>query len=473
MSGSANAQETGWMPDVVLTELILDVTDTLSNGVVGAEDTHYVGFNTTLTPLRDSAIIWISFPNGFDIAGIFDVIYSDDDNGNNSNEPVVQSWTNFNQTLKCYLNSGSDPADAGSRISFEIQDLVNSDITGQYAVTVFASDSLDNITHGPAVSAPFTLIPDEIDHIIISPGEDTSVAAGSSIFFNAQGYDEYDNIITGLTFTYAVTVDSCGDIVDGVFTADKLGSCFVTASNGGVTGYSGQITVIPGPFDRFAITGTPAQRIAGRPFPNPVIVTVYDIRDNIKNDYSGIIWFDTDDTSSLVALPFDSGSPFSFPADSAGVAAFAGGGFILVTAGTRVVTVTDGTSSANSYPIIVAAGDIASFELEAGLNQTAGQSFQLSVPFESAVDSFGNLASGTILITDSIGGGSSPGGVPTAINIIKASLIPSSRLSVNFSLPSLAFLSTISFNPFRLRSIISMPTSLISTPVFSMVFFVI
>jgi hypothetical protein len=421
LSGGAYAQESGWIPDVVLSELILDVTDTVSNGIVGAADTHYVGFNTSLTALRDSAIIWISFPSGFDITGISDVIYSDDDTSNDSNEPVVQSWVNFNQTLKCFLNSGSEPADAGSRISFEIQNLINNDITGQYVVTVFASDSLDNITHGPAASAPFTLIPDEIDHIVISPESDTSVAAGSSIFFNAQGYDQYDNIITGLTFAYAVTVDSCGDIANGVFTADKLGSCFVTASNGGITDSSGLITVIPGPFDRFAITGTPAQIGAGTRFANPVVVTVYDVRDNIKNDYYGTIWFDTDDTSSLVHLPFDSGNPFSFPVDSAGVSTFAGGGFILVTARTSVVTVTDGTNSANSYPIIVMAGNIASFELEAGLNQTAGQSFQLNVPYPTAVDSLGNYASGTIIVSVSFGGGNSPGGIPPLLAPITVS----------------------------------------------------
>jgi len=418
ISGSAYAQENEWIPDVVLSEIILGLTDTVSNGIVAAADTHYVGFNTTLSSLNDSAIIWISFPGGFDITGVSDVSYSDDDNSNNLNEPAVTSWDSFNQTLKCYLNSGSQPAVPGSRISFEIHDLINGDAAGQYTVTVFASDSLDNITHGPAVSAPFELIPDELDHIIISPGSDTSIAAGSSIFFNATGYDQYNNIIEGLTFSYAVTVDSCGNVVNGVFTADKLGDCYVTASTGGIADSSGLITVVPGPFDRYAITGTPNSVVAGTSFPNPVVVTVYDIQDNIKNDYSGIIWFDTDDTSSLVSLPFDSGNPFSFPIDSAGVAAFAGGGFTLVTAGSRVVTVTDGANSANSDPITVTAAHIDAFELSAGSNQTAGQSFQLSVPFGSAVDEFGNLASGTIIISDSIGGGNSPGGVPPVLSPI-------------------------------------------------------
>ncbi len=416
ISSGVYAQEIPKIPDIILTEEILDVTDSLSNSVVAAVDTHLVGFTTTVTPLSDSAIIWVTFPAGFDITGISEINYIDDDGSNNSNEPRVSSWDRLSQTLKCYLYSGNQPAVAGSRISIEICEIINRTVTGDNTVNVFASDSLDNITHGPDVSAPFTLLPDELDNIIISPGSDTSVAAGSSIFFNASGYDQYSNIIGGLTFVYSVTVDSCGDIVNGVFTADKLGDCYVTASSGGITDSSGLITVIPGPFDRFTITGTPAQRTAGVPFSNPVVVTVYDIRDNIKNDYSGIIWFESNDGSAT--LPFESGNPFNLPVDSAGVAVFAGGGFTLVTAGARVVTVTDGANSANSDPITVNAAQIASFELEAGLNQTAGQSFQLSVPYPTAVDEFGNLASGTILISDSIGGGNSPGGVPPVLSPI-------------------------------------------------------
>ncbi|UCE66451.1 MAG: hypothetical protein JSU85_00120 [Candidatus Zixiibacteriota bacterium] len=416
ISSGVHAQDIPKIPDIILTEEILDVTDSLSGSIVAAVDTHRIGFTTTITPLSDSAIIWVTFPAGFDITGISEINYFDDDGSNNGNEPQVSSWDNLGQTLKSYFSSGSQPAVAGSRISIEICEIINRTVTGDNTVNVFATDSLDNITHGPDVSAPFTLLPDELDHIIIFPESDTSVAAGSSIFFSANGYDQYNNIINGLTFSYAVTVDSCGDVVNAVFTADKLGDCYVTASSGGITDSSGLITVIPGPFDRFSINGTPPQRTAGQSFSNPVVVTVYDIRDNIKNDYSGIVWFESNDASAT--LPFDSGNPFSFPIDSAGVAAFAGGGFTLVTAGARIVTVTDGANSANSDPITVNAAQIASFELEAGPNQTAGQSFQLIVPYPTAVDQFGNLTSGTILISDSIGGGNSPGGVPPVLSAI-------------------------------------------------------
>jgi hypothetical protein len=342
----AYAQKSVVIPDIILSEPIENVTDSLTGAVAGKIDTHTVSFTTIISPLGDSATIWVTFPDGFDISGISGIVYSDNDDSNNSNPPTVSSWDSLEQTLKCYLSSGGDPAVAGSRISLEIFDISNNSIIGNYTVNLFVSDSLDNITHGPASSSPFTINPDVLDHIVFAPGTDTSIAAGSSIFFDVNGYDQHGNIISGLTFTYAVTVDSCGDFLDGVFTADKLGDCYVTASSGSVIDSSGLISVIPGPFDRFAISGTPVQWTAGDPFPNPVVVTVYDIRDNIKNDYFGNIWFESNDTSAI--LPFESGNPFSFPVDSAGVAAFGGGGFALVTAGTRVVTVTDGANSARN-----------------------------------------------------------------------------------------------------------------------------
>jgi hypothetical protein len=416
LSSAASAQQSPPFPDVVLSEPIIIVTDTLSAGIVAVPDVHRVGFNTTATSLSDSAIIWIAFPAGFNIATVSDVEYSDNDPSNDGDEPSVSSWEAFGQTLKCYFYSGDQPAVPGSRISLQITNLFNANQSGSYTIIVFASDSLENIGHGPAGSAPFLLSPGDLHHVVVAPGSDSTIAAGSSIAFSAGGYDQYNNIISGLSFNYAVTVDSCGDIVDGIFTADKLGSCYVTASSGGITDSSGLITVVPGPFGRFALTGTPANRTAGVPFSSPVIVRVYDVRDNIKTDYSGIVWFVSTDPAAT--LPFTIGSPFNFPVDSAGVARFAGAGFTLYTAGSRTVSVTNGTFSASSNPIQIFAAAIVTFELSAGLNQTAGQSFVLSVPYPSAQDEYGNPASGNVIVSDSIGGGNSPNGIPPVLNPI-------------------------------------------------------
>ena len=97
-------------PDFVVTELLFDVTDTLQNYVAAAIDTHKVGFTTTLTPLGNSSLIWITFPAGFNIIGVSDVDYYDNDGTNNFNEPWVVSWNDVGQTLKCLLSSGSQPA---------------------------------------------------------------------------------------------------------------------------------------------------------------------------------------------------------------------------------------------------------------------------------------------------------------------------------------------------------------------------
>jgi hypothetical protein len=134
----AYAQKSVVIPDIILSEPIENVTDSLTGAVAGTIDTHKVGFTTTVSPLSDSATIWVTFPDGFDISGISGIVYSDDDDSNNSNPPTVSSWDSLEQTLKCYLSSGSQPAEEGSRISLEIFDISNSSIAGDYTINLFA-----------------------------------------------------------------------------------------------------------------------------------------------------------------------------------------------------------------------------------------------------------------------------------------------------------------------------------------------
>ena len=201
LPGKTYPQEIPQFQGTLLTELLLDVTDSLANSTVAAVDTHKVGFLTTLTSVGNSSIVWITFPGGFDITGITNILYSDDDISNDGNEPSFNSWQNLGQTLKCSLGPGDQPAVPGSRISIRILDVLNTAVAGDYTVQIFITDSLENLTHGPGESQVFTLNPEPFDHIVLTPGNDTSIAAGSSIYFNAVGYDEFNNIISGLTFT--------------------------------------------------------------------------------------------------------------------------------------------------------------------------------------------------------------------------------------------------------------------------------
>ena len=399
--------------ETILAE-INGITDSLTIGTVGVIDTHQVGFNTTTVPLSDSAIIWISLPTGFAIGAIDDTAYFDNDPTNDLNEPVIRAVTIEGQLLKIQLNQGAQQAIPGSRISIRFAPITNNTVAGNYSVGVAGSDSNGNIDNGPGISAAFALSPDILDLVAVNP--DTAITAPSDtiINFTAAGFDQYGNEIPDIVFAYAVTVDSCGDLFGGSFRALKVGTCYVTATSGGIVDSSGLITVVPGATGRFAMSGYPAQSNAGIPFNLPVNVTVYDVNDNRKTDYTGSVWFTS--TDPVATLPFTSGSPYNFNIGDAGSHNFPGSGFILRRSGLKTITVTDGPMSAISNFINVLPGVIVSFDLDAGTPQTAGVSFVLQATL--ARDSLDNPASGEIIVADSVGGGNSPDGIPPSLNRI-------------------------------------------------------
>ncbi|MEE9554014.1 MAG: hypothetical protein V3W18_06915, partial [candidate division Zixibacteria bacterium] len=399
--------------EMILAE-ITDITDSMSIGTVGVIDTHRVEFTTTATPLSDSAIIWVSFPAGFALGPITDTSYTDNDPGNDANEPVIRSITIDGQTIKFQLNQGAIQATPGSRISVRFAAVTNSTVADDYVVSVTTTDADGNIDNGPGVSSAFTLAPDILDMITVNP--DTAITAPSDTIINfvATGFDQYVNPISGITFIYALTVDSCGTLSGSSFRALKVGECYFTASFGGLIDSSGLITVTPGALGSFTISGYPAQTDAGNPFIAPVNITAYDINDNSKTDYTGSVWFSSDDP--VATLPNESGNPYDFIIGDLGSHDFLGSGFVLRRSGLKTITVTDGTISETSNSINVLSGIIVSFALTSGSPQTAGVSFGLQA--SDAFDSLGNLASGIVIVSDSAGGGNSPDGIPPSLNTI-------------------------------------------------------
>ncbi len=396
-------------------DVLNSVTDSLALAEVGASDTHKIGFTTSSLALSDSAIIWVTFPGGFDISAIGTAIYSDNDPANNGNEPQVASWDSVGQTVKFFLNSGAQPAVVGSRISVVFSPVTNDTAAGSFTVVALTTDSLGNIENGPDVSAPFNLNPSALDHIAISPSAPISIPADSSVLFDVSGADIYNNIIDTLTFAYALTVDSCGQVSDGIFTAIKVGACYLTASTGGITDSSGLITVVPGQIGRFGLSGYPESRTAGVGFINPINVKVYDVRENIKTDYLGEMWFTSSDT--LATLPYNSVSRYTFTVGDQGQHNFAGSGFTLRTAGNMYIMATNGPVTDSTAFIRVNSAVIDTFLFSVVASQTAGYSFNLQVV--SAYDQFNNPASGQVIVSFSGGtGGNSPDGIPPSLNNI-------------------------------------------------------
>ncbi|MCD6161960.1 MAG: hypothetical protein J7K40_06055, partial [candidate division Zixibacteria bacterium] len=405
--------------------LILDVeplkptvTDSLRIGTAGVLDTHRVGFEIHDEQIPEYGEIWIAFNGGFDVAGIDpnSVVYEDNDVSNDGNEPQIipDSFTVIAQTVIIPLDNGT-PAVPNSRINIEFSPVRNI-IAGDYIITVMVFDDSGNILYSPTASGVFTIAPDELDYIEVAPGNDINISSDSIIVFTASGYDQYDNEITGLDYDWAITVDSCGFLDNGTFRAIKLGECYITAETDSKIDSSGLITIIPGEFSEFGLTGYPDSTDAGASFPIGTIVYVaaYDINNNIIYDYSGSIYFFSSDT--IADIIYDENNLYDFQPVDSGRVNFDRNHFIFKRAGFQTLNVTNITDTTISALIKVIPGNINSLTLSCQTNQTAGMPFSLSAA--NAVDEFGNAASGIVFVDASEGGGFSPGGVPPTYNNI-------------------------------------------------------
>ena len=163
----------------------------------------------------------------------------------------------------------------------------------------------------------------------------------------------------------------------------------VTAEDGSTQDFIVTVTVAPGPFSYFTITGYPSSTIAGAAFASNVVVTAYDIFDKIKTDYTGEVYFTSTDSAAI--LPYISGSKYTFTVGDNGIHTFPGTGFTLKTAGSQTISVTDGVISKTSSAISVIAGAANAFLVttQNSGTETAGTAFNVTI---TAKDSSGNTA---------------------------------------------------------------------------------
>jgi uncharacterized repeat protein (TIGR02543 family) len=128
----------------------------------------------------------------------------------------------------------------------------------------------------------------------------------------------------------------------------------VTAQDGTTTKtYTVIVTRTPGDLDHFTIIGYQTSVTAGVAFTSDVVVTAYDADNNVKTDYTGQVYFASTDGSAT--LPYTSGSKYTFDAGDNGVHTFPGTGFTLKIAGSKTITLTDGTVSIVSSGVTVRA----------------------------------------------------------------------------------------------------------------------
>jgi len=179
---------------------------------------------------------------------------------------------------------------------------------------------------------------------VISLASDSS---GTYYFYET----DTSNVITSITIPNG---ESSGtfDYYD-----EKVGTPTITVSEG-LNSDSQKQTVNIGILHHLTITGEPPTREAGESFPASIVVTAYDMFDNVKTNYVGTVQFSSTDDKAM--LPAD----YEFNGDE-GSHEFAGGGFVLYTAGTQTITVADGAISATTGDIDVDHAQMAIFIVKA------------------------------------------------------------------------------------------------------------
>ena len=109
--------------------------------------------------------------------------------------------------------------------------------------------------------ATVTVVPGALDHIDIAPSS-LNLAAGSQSQFTATGKDAFNNVISGLTFTWDTTVGSITS--SGLLTAQTTAgaSGYVNASVGAKTG-TASVTIISGQLAQIVVAPSTVDVIAG------------------------------------------------------------------------------------------------------------------------------------------------------------------------------------------------------------------
>ncbi len=283
--------------------------------------------------------------------------------------------------------------------------------------TVLANDGANSVNTNFVVTPTISITP-------------TRGVTGTQVSISGQGFAAQSNLI--VTFEgIAVTISGnpstnvTGSFSNLFFTAQSpslgIKSVNVTDDSGNVGNCSFKIVAL----DHFNLDGYPSSANAGQNFAsNNLVVIAYDADSYVLKGYVGQVYFSSSDSQALLPNTFT--SMYTFTTNDVGVHTFAGSGFTLKTAGSEILTVTDGTKS-NSTTIVVNPATLEHFIFNSiSGSQVAGTAFSITITakdaYENTVTSYvssngltvstgtinptttGNFASGTKTISVTLAG---------------------------------------------------------------------
>jgi flagellin-like protein len=217
-----------------------------------------------------------------------------------------------------------------------------------------------------ATSNAITVNPGSLHHFTIAGAPSSTTSGVSFGGVTVTAYDAYNNLATNYrgqvyfqstdgspTLPYTSTNKYTFTSVDsGVhtflgFTLRTIGQQTITVTDGTIYATTPAITVTAA-LDHLTITGYPTTVTVNQPF-GGVVVTAYDSSDNVLTSYTGQIYFTA--TGEGATLPYTSAARFQFALSDAGIHIFSG--FEFSTAGSKTITVTDGSISDTTGAITV------------------------------------------------------------------------------------------------------------------------
>ena len=266
------------------------ITDSLSDYVVGREAVHQIGFQLPhfegqpVGLLRGRQVV-ITFPQDFDISGVHSVSYRDTDV--DSEDPEIAWIYVYHHSVVVRFKDYVPGPDESHFAYVTIQSVNSPTNVGDYQVAVKIDNTIYQTIAGPNFSEPFSLLPEQAQSLRIEPDADMSLRAGDGVDFEAYAVDRYGNDIpTGkISWMIDPDFDSIGTMYGSFLQATTVGAGKVKAAVDGLEASSGLITVTAGDFAALGINLDETQ-FNGIPFRGAANVFAYDAFGNIVTEFA-------------------------------------------------------------------------------------------------------------------------------------------------------------------------------------------
>ncbi len=227
------------------------------------------------------------FPPGFDLSNA-DV--TDIQDSVSQHEYSIYSASVFGQLLTVrVLRSKNDESSDESldfAVTIRLENVINTNIAGQYALYGLAFDKKLRLIAGPTKSNLFEILGSNGLTIELTPSEDLTVQAGDDINFELTGYDLNGNPVDleNVSWLLKPGSDQIGYFDGSTFKTQKVGQGIIQAVYKSEIIESGLITVIPGEL-AFIELDISHNQVVGYPLQTRAKIYLLDSFGNFKTDY--------------------------------------------------------------------------------------------------------------------------------------------------------------------------------------------